>query len=86
MTKFTKYNKIKANAGSQCTEHSSYENNIWTMITRLRLFLAPNVTLWELRCAVTACRVSHTVTVECSVPIWELCITSTPGFGPAEWI
>ena len=33
MTKFTKYNKIQTNAGSQCNVHSSYENNIWTMIT-----------------------------------------------------
>ena len=84
MTKFTKYNKIQAVAGSQCIVDSSYENNIWTMITRSRLFLASNVTLWELRCAVTACRVSHTVTVACSVP-GKLDITSNPRFGPAEW-
>ena len=67
-TKFTntiqKYKQMRV----QCTVHSSYENKIWTMIARLariRLFLASNVTLWELHCAVTACRVSCTVTVEC---------------------
>ena len=46
------------------TVHSSYENEIWTTISRIHLFLASNVTLWELHCAVTALPRSRTVTVE----------------------
>ena len=49
----------------KCTVHSSYENKIWTTISRIHLFLASNVTLWELHCAVTALPRSRTVTVEC---------------------
>ena len=68
----------------KCTVHSSYENKILTTISRIHLFLASNVTLWELHSAVTALPRSRTVTVEC-LSYGNVGITLTPCFGPAEW-
>ena len=70
----------------KCTVHSSYENKIWTTISRIHLFLASIVTLWELHCVVTALPRSRTVTVECyTFPYGIVGIKLTPCFGPAEW-
>ena len=44
----------------KCTVHSSYENKIWTTISRIHLFLASNVTLWELHALCGDCIAAFT--------------------------